>query len=143
MNQKLTGKCLCGEVTYIAYGRPNVVAQCHCEECRRSSGTGHSVGAMFRCDAVEVKGSLTRFVYRSSKNSDVTKAFCEKCGSPIYGTNTRSPDYLTLTLGSMDAAGRLDIEVVIFERDRPDWDQLKADVPSFSTQPDWKPDNGA
>ena len=97
---------------------------------------------MFSFDAVEVKGNLKKFVYRSSKNSDVTKASCEKCSSPIYGTNTRSPDYLTLTLGTMDTASELDVEVVIFERDRPDWDQLKADVPSFATQPDWKPHNG-
>jgi len=141
MDQKLTGRCLCGEVTYIAYGQPKVVAQCHCEECRRSSGTGHSVGAMFSCDVVEVKGNLKRFVYSSSKNSDVTKASCEKCGSPIYGTNTRSPNYLTLTLGTMDAAGGLDVEVIIFERDRLGWDQPNADVTSFATQPDWKPDS--
>ena len=45
---KYTGKCLCGEVTYTADAPPVVVAQCHCEECRRLSGTGHTVGAMLQ-----------------------------------------------------------------------------------------------
>lgn len=141
MNQKLTGRCLCGEVTYTAHGQPEVVAQCHCEECRRLSGTGHTVGAMYSRDAVDVRGSLKKFAYRSSNSSDVTKAFCENCGSPIYGTNTRSPNHLTLTLGTMDDANGLDVEVVIFARDKPDWDEPKADVTSFATQPDWKPDS--
>ena len=141
MTKKYTGKCLCGEVTYVAEGQPVVVAQCHCEECRRLSGTGHTVGAMFVSDAVAVSGKLSEFKYSSSKISEVTKVFCASCGSPIYGKNTRIPDHLTLSLGTMDDASGLDVEVVIFERDRPHWDQLGKDVVSFATQPDWKPES--
>jgi len=137
---KYTGKCLCGEVTYVAEGQPIVVAQCHCEECRRLSGTGHTIGAMFKSEAVTVSGKLGEFIYSSSKDSEVKKAFCPKCGSPIYGKNTRLADHLTLTLGTMDDASGLDVEVVIFERDKPHWDQLGKGVASFATQPDWKPE---
>ncbi|WP_108810701.1 GFA family protein [Sphingorhabdus sp. Alg231-15] len=139
MKRKYKGKCLCGDVTYVAEGSPIVVAQCHCEECRRLSGTGHTVGAMFPSTAVVLNGKLNEYSYRSDKDSEVTKAFCAKCGSPIYGSNTRLPDHLTLTLGTMDDAVGLDVEVVIFERDRPHWDQIGEDVASFDTQPDWKP----
>ena len=139
MTKKYTGKCLCGEVTYTAMGSPFVVAQCHCEECRRLSGTGHTIGAMFATDAVNISGKLSKFSYSSDKVSEVTKAFCANCGSPIYGQNTRMPDQLTLSLGTMDDASGLDVEVVIFERDRPHWDRLGEEVVSFATQPDWKP----
>ena len=141
MNKKYTGKCLCGNVSYIADGQPKVVAQCHCEECRRLSGTGHTVGAMFPSVAVSVTGKVSQFKYLSGKGSEVTKAFCATCGSPVYGTNTRTPDHMTLTLGTMDDASGLGIEVVIFERDKPHWDQLDENVISFPTQPDWKPQN--
>lgn len=139
MSKKYTGKCLCGEVTYTAIGPPVVVAKCHCEECRRLSGTGHTVGAMFATEKATVIGKLTEFRYLSEKGSKVTKAFCANCGSPIYGTNTRTPDYLTIPLGTMDDASGLAIEVVIFERDKPHWDRLDEEVVSFLTQPDWKP----
>ena len=115
MTKKYTGKCLCGEVTYKADGPPIVVAQCHCEECRRLSGTGHTVGAMFLLRAVAVNGKLSEFSYSSDKGSEVTKFYCANCGSPIYGRNTRTPDYLTLSLGTMDDASGLSVEVVIFE----------------------------
>ena len=138
MKKKYHGKCLCGEVTYVAVGPPVVVAQCHCEECRRLSGTGHTVGAMFSSDAVSLSGKLSQFSYLSDNGSQITKAFCANYGSPIYGKNTRIPDHLTLSLGTMDDAEGLDIEVVIFERDKQHWDQLGKDVISFATQPDWK-----
>jgi hypothetical protein len=95
---------------------------------------------MFEADAVTVRGKLGEFSYSSDMGATVTKAFCANCGSPIFGKNTRTPDHVTLSLGTMDDANGLEIEVVIFERDRPHWDQLGEDVMSFATQPDWKPE---
>ena len=94
---------------------------------------------MFTSQAVAMSGKLSEFRYMSDKGSEVTKVFCASCGSPIYGTNTRMPGHLTLALGTMDDASGLDVEVVIFERDKPHWDRLGTDVVSFATQPDWKP----
>lgn len=139
MKQTYSGKCLCGGVRFTAAGPPVVVAQCHCEECRRLSGTGHSIGAMFRADAIVLSGNISEFAYQSAKASTVTKGFCATCGSPIYGRNTQNPDYMTLPLGAMDDAEGLLVEVVIFERDKPLWDQLSDDVAVFANQPDWKP----
>ncbi|MEP1572525.1 GFA family protein [Roseibium album] len=136
-----SGKCLCGAVSYEADSAPIVVAQCHCDECRRLSGTGHTVGAMFHTKSVSLKGNLHKFTYISAKGSEVTKASCATCGSPIFGTNSHTPDHITMTLGSMDNANGLEVEVVIFERDRQHWDRLSEDVASFETQPDWKPDS--
>jgi hypothetical protein len=95
---------------------------------------------MFKSEAVSVSGKLSEFKYSSGKDSEVTKAFCSNCGSPVYGKNTRLEDHLTFTLGTMDDASGLDVEVVIFERDKPHWDQLGKEVVSFATQPDWKPE---
>lgn len=142
MARKYEGKCLCGAVTYVADGPPVVVAQCHCEECRRLSGTGHTVGAMFPAAKVALGGETRAFTYQSNKGAEVTRVFCSTCGSPIYGKNTRSPDHLTLTLGSMDDAAGLKVDVVIFKRDQPHWDQLDLDVAVFATQPDWEPGRG-
>ena len=136
---RYTGKCLCGEITYVAEGPPVIVAQCHCDACKRLSGTGHTVGALFASNAVTLRGSMREFSYVSDKGTQVTKVSCATCASPIYGKNTGMPDHLTLTLGSMDDASDLEIDVVIYTRDRPHWDQLQEGVASFATQPDWKP----
>jgi hypothetical protein len=135
------GQCLCGAVRYRAKGLPVIVAQCHCEDCRRLSGTGHTVGAMFSATDVTLTGDLGTYQYTSAKGSRVTRAFCPACGSPIYGQNTQTPDHITLPLGTMDAAQGLAIQVVIFDRDKPHWDQLGPEVMSFATQPDWTPED--
>ena len=96
---------------------------------------------MFSVEAVTLTGALREYKYVSDKDSEVTKAFCGCCGSPIYGMNSRIPDHLTLTLGSMDDATGMEIQVVIFARDKQHWDQLGQDVTSFATQPDWKPED--
>jgi len=139
MEQKFNGRCLCGRVSYVASGAPVIVAQCHCEQCRRISGTGHSVGAMFASTTVTLSGAIKTHRYTSANGSRVTKAFCGRCGSPVYGTNSRTPDHMTLTLGTMDDATGLSVKVVIFGRDKPHWDDLGADVACFQTQPDWSP----
>ena len=140
MSKTYSGKCLCGAVSYVAKGPPVIVAQCHCLECRRLSGTGHTVGAMFPAKDVALSGTPGEFTYTSRKGSTVTKAFCTACGSPIYGRNTQTPDHMTLTLGTMDDTSGLNIEVVIFKRDKPHWDQQVEGVMCFDTQPDWTPE---
>jgi len=37
-----TGGCLCGAVRYRCDGEPMMAGHCHCEDCRRTSGTGHA-----------------------------------------------------------------------------------------------------
>ena len=138
MSITYTGKCFCCEVTYTANGPPVVVAQGHCDACRRLSGTGHTTGAMFLTESV-VTGELRAFSYTSDQGSKVTKMSCAHCNSPIYGQNTRLPGHLTLSLGTMDDARGLNVEVVIFEQSRPHWDELAQDVVCYATQPGWTP----
>ncbi|GHB40920.1 hypothetical protein GCM10007094_32940 [Pseudovibrio japonicus] len=133
---------MCGAVTYKIEGDPIVVAQCHCEECRRVSGTGHTVGAMFRAEQVDISGRFEQYVYTSSKDSQVTKAFCPNCGSPVFGRNTNATEHMTLPLGTMDNADDLEVQVVIFDRDKQHWDVLPETAVIFETQPDWKPEKG-
>lgn len=135
-----SGRCACGAVTYEVLGPPIVVAQCHCEDCRRISGTGHTIGALFSWKDLTLNGTIGEFRYLSGRGSEVTKGFCPACGSPIFGTNTMSPGYVTLSLGTMNDATDLAVQVVVFARDRPHWDRLGDDVVSFATQPDWHPE---
>jgi hypothetical protein len=95
---------------------------------------------MFNTNAVSLNGKLHEFKYVSGAGTDVTKGFCANCGSPIFGSNTRLPDHLTLTLGTMDDASALSVQVVIFNRDSQHWDQLTEDVTFFDTQPEWSPE---
>ena len=81
----LSGSCLCGSVQYEVTGDDAKFYHCHCERCRKASGTGHMSNIIVRTDAV-------RFTAGESllKRYDVPEAerfatvFCSNCGSLIF-----------------------------------------------------------
>jgi hypothetical protein len=129
-------------VTYEIEGDPIVVAHCHCVDCQRLSGAGHTTGAMFPADKILVRGDVSEFRLESEAGSVVTRTFCPKCGSPLFGRNTRMAGFMTVTAGTLDDPNSLEPQVVVFARTRRDWDMMDGALPTFDTQPAWKPEDG-
>jgi hypothetical protein len=129
-------------VTYEIEGDPMVVAHCHCVDCQRLSGAGHTTGAMFPADKILVRGDVSEFRLESEAGSVVTRTFCPKCGSPLFGRNTRMAGFMTVTAGTLDDPNSLEPQVVVFARTRRDWDMMDGALPTFDTQPAWKPEDG-
>jgi hypothetical protein len=136
------GGCLCGGVRYEAAGTPVVVAHCHCEDCQRSSGAGHSTGAMFASENFHLQGKTAQYVLESSRGNQVTKLFCPVCGSSILGSNSAMAGFVTVSLGTFDDSSLLTPQVVVFARNKKPWDVMDESLPTFDTQPDWKPADG-
>jgi len=47
------GGCLCGAVRYAANAEPAFMANCHCDDCQKSSAAGHMSLIGLPKDAVE------------------------------------------------------------------------------------------
>ena len=93
----LTGRCLCGEVCYSAAGEPLWICHCHCEKCRRQTGSPLATYVGFPAGTVTWHSrEPTR--YRSS--ADVERSFCPVCGSTIGFHRVHET---SLALGSFDA----------------------------------------
>ena len=145
MEKSLTvhrGGCLCGAVRYEAEGQPVVVAHCHCKDCQRGNGAGHSTGAMFSVDRFRLTGRVAEHKYQSENGNEVTRAFCPACGSPLFGRNSGMDGFVTVTLGTLDDAAEFAPQVAIFARNRRPWDVMDEDLPTYDAQPGWKPGDG-
>ena len=136
------GGCLCGAVRYEAEGEPVVVAHCHCKDCQRGSGAGHSTGAMFKADKFRLTGRVAEYKLISEHGNVVTRVFCPACGSPILGRNDGMQGYVTITLGTVDDSSDLEPQVAIFARNRRPWDTMDESLAIFEAQPGWKPGDG-
>ena len=136
------GGCLCGAVRYEAEGQPIVVVHCHCEDCQRVSGAGHSTGAMFRIERIRLSGQVAEYSLKSDDGNEVTRVFCPVCGSSILGRNTVTKGYVTITLGTFDDSSQFEPQAVIFARNRKPWDVIDESLPAWETEPDWNPDDG-
>ena len=134
-----TGRCLCVACYYEIDGAPMIVAQCHCLDCQRLSGAGHTTGAMFPETAIRIAGAPRTYELASEAGNTVTRIFCGDCGSPLFGKNTGMADFMTVMVGTLDSSDDLIPQVAIFRRSRRRWDAVDPGLEAFDTQPGWKP----
>jgi len=133
------GRCLCGGVKYEVEGIPQIVAQCHCVDCQRLTGAGHSTGAMFPENRFRLQGIVGKYELQSEHGNTVTRVFCPTCGSPILGKNTGMPAFVTVSLGTLEDSSDFKPVVAIFARNRKPWDMPDESIQTFEDQPSWKP----
>lgn len=134
-----TGRCLCGSSSYEIDGDPIVVAHCHCVDCQRLSGAGHTTGAMFPEAQVRMSGPIASYELLSEAGNTVRRGFCSTCGSPLFGMNSGMPGFITVTAGTLIRSDDLAPEVAIFARSRRSWDAADPAIATFEAQPGWKP----
>jgi len=52
------------------------------------------------------------------------------------------PGAVTVCVGTLDDPNCVTPQVVVFARSRRNWDLTDPELPTFDTQPDWKPEDG-
>lgn len=107
--ERFTGGCLCGDVRFVATGRPCRVGICHCLDCRRHHGALFHASAIFPEAAVTITGEARGFAGRF---------FCPRCGSSVFG---RSGDEVEVNLGSLDATGQFKPTYELWSIRREPW----------------------
>ena len=84
-------------------------------------------------------GKVAEYKLKSENGNEVTRVFCPVCGSPILGRNSGMEGFVTVGLGTLDQSAGIKPQVVIFARNRKPWDVMDQDLPTFDSQPNWKP----
>ena len=75
-----SGGCVCGAIRYRVLGPPAMVTYCHCDDCRKNSGSIVSVLAGFQQAGFELeRGNPTSF----EATPTVKRSFCKSCGTPL------------------------------------------------------------
>lgn len=134
-----SGQCLCGDVKIAVHGVPVRMAQCHCKDCQRASGTGHVSNAIFNDTDVTVTGETKSFTVTTDNGNAYSRHFCPTCGARMFGTNTGRPGMVVVHVGILDDTSWFEPEVVLYTRTRPHWDLITDAVPTFETAPPMTP----
>lgn len=119
----LTGRCLCGGVTYSAEAEPVIQAVCHCTDCQRQTGNPFSVIVAVPRDAFNVEGdTLAMFATTGEDHGGQTERnFCSACGSPIFSAAAVMPEMIFLKAGSLDDASWLEPAVEAWTSSAQPW----------------------
>ena len=77
----IQGRCMCGAVAFAATPTSMVFHACHCDMCRRWSGSAMLAVAV-PADGMRLEGAEHIRTIRSSDWAE--RAWCDRCGSNLY-----------------------------------------------------------
>ena len=101
-NKKISGSCLCGEVTYQFVGAIKVFQYCHCSRCRKFTGSAHASNIII--DPAQFKwlgGEESVGRYELPEEKHFATSFCKKCGSSLPWL-TKSGRAVVIPAGTLD-----------------------------------------
>lgn len=120
---KLSGRCLCGNVTYDCDGDPALTAICHCEDCQRQTGTSFSVVVGVQSDALRIDGdSLSTYkTVGEETGNERERKFCSSCGSPIVTVAADMPGLVFIKAGTLDDRSWLEPQMEVWCNSAQPW----------------------
>ncbi|WP_020396286.1 GFA family protein [Thiolinea disciformis] len=131
-----SGHCLCNAVQFIVKNEPAIPGgHCHCEHCQRSSGSGHMSIAFFKEDDLVSTGEVKGYTITTDTGSQYTRTFCPTCGSRLFGYNSARPGIVTIAMGVFNEKDWFKANRIVYHRNKPAWDFMDPDLPSFETMP--------
>ena len=97
-----TGSCLCGSVNYKSNSDPLVIQNCHCDQCRKATGSVYLTNLFIKEENFEITGEVNNYTHLSDAGNNMTKYFCPKCGSQVFGKNSGRPGIITIRAGTVN-----------------------------------------
>ena len=94
----LAGKCLCGAVQYSVPDDFRYAINCHCSNCRRTTGSAFKpIAGIERDKLVVTHGVDDRLVFGGETNNDT---HCARCGSLLF-SNVRDGAFVHVPMGTL------------------------------------------
>jgi len=135
MTTYLTGSCLCGTVKYEIKGEAQRFYHCHCQRCRKATGTGH--GSMILITPLTciswLEGEMLLARYKVPEAERFYNCFCSNCGSPMPRI-VKELDGVLIPAGSLDTDSPLEVQARIFYDSRAEW-SCSDNIPCFAEYP--------
>ncbi|MEC3859778.1 GFA family protein [Mesobacterium sp. TK19101] len=119
MSEQRTGRCMCGAVRFTATDVPSKGGICHCEMCRRWTGSA-LIGITVPTGSITWQGEAPSVIQSSDW---AERGFCGKCGSGLFFRVTLQGDWFgntELPVGVFDDPNGFEITNEIYIDHKPD-----------------------
>jgi hypothetical protein len=129
-----SGRCLCGGIRFSVSGELQPIQLCHCADCRRAQGAPFASNTPVTTDrfALQSGAELIRH-FESSPGKE--RAFCSRCGSPLYSRKTSRPGVLRIRAGLFEQPLPVQPAFHQFVSDKANWWTIADDLPQFPNAP--------
>lgn len=117
VSRNMSGKCLCGGVTFTAVAVGSDVGVCHCTMCQRWAA-GPMLAIEIDPGSLKVADDACLGVYQSSEWGE--RLFCTTCGTPMFW-RSRDGRHAVASAGALDDKSGLNFASQIFIDEKPDY----------------------
>ena len=135
-NSTVKGSCLCGAVQYEVNGEAVRFYHCHCQRCRKATGTGHASNLMLKPESSLswIKGEEMLHRFKLPEAERFYTLFCQQCGSPMPRV-VPELGAVIIPAGSLDSKPPMVPNGRIFWDSRAEWSCPGGDVPTYAEYP--------
>jgi hypothetical protein len=126
VSKTLAGKCFCGAVHYAVPDEFRYAMNCHCSNCRRTTGSAFKPFAGIEREKFTVtEGADGLLIYGGDTAHD---AHCGRCGSLLYSV-VRAGAWVHVTMGTLLDGPTIRPQRHIFVGSKAPWFAITDDLP--------------
>jgi len=127
-SRTLLGRCLCGAVEYRVADQFLYAANCHCSNCRRTTGSAFKPFAGIERGRLRVsKGEDSLLIFGEENGHDV---HCKTCGSLLFSV-VRDGLYVHVAMGTLVDDPSIRPTEHIFVGSKAPWFTITDDLPQY------------
>jgi catechol 2,3-dioxygenase-like lactoylglutathione lyase family enzyme len=124
----LVGKCYCGTVRYRVEDPFVYASNCHCSNCRATTGSAFKPFAGIESEKLEITDGRDSFLIVGDEN--LNDSHCAACGSLLFSV-VREGAYVHVALGTLVDPPTMRPTKHIFVGSKAPWFDITDDLPQF------------
>jgi len=125
----LAGQCLCGAVRYAVADEFVYAANCHCSNCRRTTGSAFKPFAGIESGKLRLTGGEDScMIFGEEHGHDL---HCKHCGSLLYSL-VRDGAYVHVAMGTLADDPGIRPNKHIFVGSKAPWFTITDDLPQYA-----------
>ena len=120
MSKEITGGCFCGNVTFKLEDDFAKFFFCHCEQCRKLTGSAHASNLFTSTANIEWTQGEEKTRRYDHPTLSFSKVFCENCGSGLPYVSQRG-NFLVVPAGSLNEEPSKKPDAQVFCEEQAEW----------------------
>jgi hypothetical protein len=128
------GSCLCGDVRFDVEGDFDHFFLCHCEHCRKDTGSAHAANLFSATAKLKWLAGESRVASFNLPATRHARSFCSHCGSALPNVQLNG-QLLVVPAGSLNSEVAIKPTAHIFVASRASWDRELEKTPMIDRLP--------
>lgn len=124
----LSGKCFCGAVVYTVPDEFRYAANCHCSNCRRTTGSAFKPFAGIEREKLSLANGHGSLLVCGDETGNDTH--CKACGSLLFSV-VRNGAHVHVAMGTLVDAPQIRPSKHIFVGSKAPWFTITDNLPQF------------